>query len=700
MKVSYLVLALAAAAAGQDSNLKFEADQIAGPVSPSERERWIADMRHWRSEFLLRIGYSDAEYRRPELRWTQSSFIQPQMMVEDRYFYDPVARRYTVDRYLDDLEQRYGGIDSVLVWHTYPNIGIDDRNQFDLFRDMPGGLEGVRRMVADFHRRGVRVLFPIMMWDQGTRDEGAGQYQRLAELLRDVGADGVNGDTLSALPLVFRRASDATGHPLAGEPEHLRVDEQLAWNNMNWGSLASVGAPVVSRYKWLEPRHMLHISRRWDRNKNDTLQQVLFNGCGYESWENIWGIWNQIPPRDAEALRRISRLMRTFQDLVISADWEPFVPALQRDVYASRFPGDHETLITFVNRNEFTVDGVQIRLPAKPGRRYYDLWHGVEIQANSAGMEAVLSFAIEPTGYGALLVVDGTPRASLAAFLAQMNRWATVPLASLSNEWKHIPQKMVESAAAPLSGTPAGMIRIPRGEFIFEVSGIEIEGFNWIGLDVQYPWEDSPRRHHRGTRTVGPFWIDKYPVTNAEFQHFVKDRGYKPADEHNFLRDWTGGVPKSGWEKKPVTWVSIEDARAYCAAVGRRLPHEWEWQYAAQGLDGRTYPWGNEWSAPAVPAAVKGRAMGAPDDVGAHPAGASPFGVLDLVGNVWQWTDEYRDEHTRAAILRGGSYYQPQGSHWYFPQAYKLSEHGKLLLIAPGKDRSGAVGFRCAADAP
>ena len=66
------------------------------------------------------------------MQWTQSSFIQPQMMVHDRYFYDPVAGRYTVDRYLDDLEKRYGGIDAVLIWPTYPNMGIDDRNQHEM----------------------------------------------------------------------------------------------------------------------------------------------------------------------------------------------------------------------------------------------------------------------------------------------------------------------------------------------------------------------------------------------------------------------------------------------------------------------------------------------------------------------------------------------------------------------------------------
>jgi formylglycine-generating enzyme required for sulfatase activity len=88
-----------------------------------------------------------------------------------------------------------------------------------------------------------------------------------------------------------------------------------------------------------------------------------------------------------------------------------------------------------------------------------------------------------------------------------------------------------------------------------------------------------------------------------------------------------------------------------------------------------------------------------PTNVDAHPKGASPFGVMDLVGNVWQWTDEFLDEHTRAGILKGGSFYKPQGSLWYFPQACRLIEHGKYLLMAPSKDRSGTLGFRCVVDA-
>ena len=98
---------------------------------------WLKDVQHWRMERKIRIGYSSSRYDRPEVQWAQSSFMQPQMMVQDRYFYDPAAGKYTVDRYLDDLEQRYGGIDSVLIWPTYPNMGIDNRNQLDMVRSMP-----------------------------------------------------------------------------------------------------------------------------------------------------------------------------------------------------------------------------------------------------------------------------------------------------------------------------------------------------------------------------------------------------------------------------------------------------------------------------------------------------------------------------------------------------------------------------------
>jgi iron(II)-dependent oxidoreductase len=713
--LTFIGVALALGAYAQDTQFRPREQQIPPPdcmnlhpawqgqaatCPPLTHERWLRDLEHWRMERRIRIAYDPSRYDVPELRWTQSSFIQPQMMVHDRYFYDPVGGQYTVDRYVDDVEKRYGGIDAVLIWATYPNMGIDDRNQLEMVGSMPGGIEGVRQMVADFHRRGVRVLFPMMMWDQGTHEPSLPWPDAVAGLMKQIGADGINGDTQDGVPLGFSLAAEKAGHPLAFEPEGSPSDEALAWNVLNWGQYSFPFIPEVDKYKWLEPRHMVNISDRWNLDKTSDLQFAFFNGIGWESWENVWSIWNGITPRDAEATRRMATIERAIAPFLVSPQWEPLVPMRNFGVYASRWPLENETVWTIVNRNPYDIGGRQMDVFVTLGMRYFDLYHGVELSPQIEGPIAVLSFEIEGNGYGAILATPGEPNAAIKALLPRMAAMTKQPLASFSHEWKVLPQQIVPIAPTrPATEAPAGMVRIPGGEFVFKVHGTEIEGRSDNGVDVQYPWENSPRRFHEEQIQIKPFFIDTYPVTNAQFKEFLDAAHYAPQDKINFLREWKNGTYPAGWDSRPVTWVSIEDARAYAAWAGKRLPHEWEWQLAAQGTDGREYPWGDTWQTVNVPSPDQGRTMRGPDPVDAHPLGASSYGVMDMVGNVWQWTDEFTDEHTRTAIVRGGEYYEPQGSIWYFPQAYRNDEHSKVLLMAPGYDRSGGVGFRCVRDA-
>jgi gamma-glutamyl hercynylcysteine S-oxide synthase len=731
LRLVFVTLALSGAACAQDTFVHPVFEQIPGPscaatpewnapspaatCSGMQLSDWLRDITHWRAERLIRVGFEDSLYRDPELLWTQSSFIQPQMMVHDRKFYDLSTRKYTVERYLDDVNKRYGGIDSVLVWHTYPNIGIDSRSQYDLFQDLPGGVAGVKRMVDDFHKHNVRVLFPIMLWDQGTHDVGTTDADAISTELVAVGADGINGDTLEGMPRNFLEASRSLGHPLALEPElGPGSEEMLTYNTLTWGYWNYTFVPSVSRFKWLEHRHMVNISDRWAHDHKDDLQEAFFNGIGFESWENVWGIWNEMTPHDAESLRRTATIERAFAPLLISKNWVPNYPARQFGVFASEWPGDTETLWTIVNRNGFDTSGRQLLAPYKAGAHYFDLWHGVELHPEHQGNFSVIEFDMEKFGFGAILEERGQ-NPKLDAILELMHTLSAHPLEDFSHEWHSLKQQLVPiEATKAASASREGMVKIPAADFVFRVNGIEIEGQNDEGVDFQYPWEPSARRYHEHEMQIASFWMDKYPVTHADYQRFIDATHYHPADDHNFLKDWTNGTHPEGWGNKPVTWVSLEDARAYAHWAGKRLPHEWEWQYAAQGTDGREYPWGNQWQRPPepglngtteiepvgtyVPFPDWGRDELAANNVDAHPAGASPFGVMDMVGNVWQWTDEYVDEHTRAAVLRGGSHYQPQGSRWYFPQAYKLSQHGKYLLMAPGLDRSASVGFRCVMD--
>lgn len=690
----------------QDTQYPPEDAQIPGPAAASDSVAWRSDIEHWRRERLVRMGYDDANYSRPELQWTQHNFVCVQMMIEERDFYDRSRGIYTVDRYLDRLTRQYGGIDSVLIWDTYPNLGVDNRNQFDRLRDMPGGLPAVKRMVADFHRRGVHVLFPETPWDMGTRAEGTSDWNALAHLMKEIDADGILGDTMDGVPHAFLGAADALHHPLALQPEGLPPEEALAWNEMSWGYWSYPFVPMISRYKWLEHRHM-PVLTSGGRHHLDGIQAAFFNGVGYADQQDVIGIHNEFTPREAEALRRVMLIERNFANLLISPSWEPHTPTLQYGVFASKFADAHQTLWTVINRNDYQVDGGMLQVPYRPGLHFFDLWHGVELHEQAAPGSAgktpvtVVSFSMGPKGFGAILATSSpTILKKVQELLPVMHARSQKPLTEYSDEWNFLPQEIAKiQPTVARHETPQGMILIPGGSFEFKVKGMEVAGKNEVGVDVQYPWENAPRRHHDHVLTVHPFFIDIYPVTNEQYKQFLDTTHYHPADDHNFLRDWKGGTYPDGWASKPVTWVSKEDAEAYAAWAGKRLPHEWEWQYAAQGIDGRVYPWGNEWNRAAVPVPDTGRDLTGPASVDTHPTGASPFGVMDMVGNVWQWTDTFEDPHTRAAILRGGSYYQPQGSDWYFPQAYRLDEHGKYLLIAPSMDRSGTIGFRCVADA-
>lgn len=190
--------------------------------------------------------------------------------------------------------------------------------------------------------------------------------------------------------------------------------------------------------------------------------------------------------------------------------------------------------------------------------------------------------------------------------------------------------------------------------------------------------------------------MDQTPVTNAQFAEFLGASGYRPRYPENFLKHWLHGTPPPLQADHPVVYVDLDDARAYARWAGKRLPTEEEWQYAAQGPDGRKYPWGEEM----LPDRCNSGTAGATTPVRAFPKGRSPFGLYDLCGNVWEWTESERsDGHTRFCILRGGSFYRARGSDWYADGGPRpCCFAAKFLLMWSGLDRCGTIGFRCAAD--
>ena len=248
-----------------------------------------------------------------------------------------------------------------------------------------------------------------------------------------------------------------------------------------------------------------------------------------------------------------------------------------------------------------------------------------------AGAVAV-SFDFEAGGYGCVLQTTAPVDAELTAFLASMQAMTAKPLSSYSSTWKYLLQTRVSIAkTAPVAAAPPGTVHVPHhAAYEFSVSGVMIEGDDAHGVDVQYPWESHPQREHSTTLPVGPFYMDTHPTTCANYSAYLKATKYTPADSYRWLENWgsgaTTGTPPTELLDVPVTYVALSEARAYCAWKGARLPHEHEWQYAAQGTDGRTYPWGSAKDQAKFPQPTTGTEFGGPERTTAHPQAASPFG--------------------------------------------------------------------------
>ena len=166
--------------------------------------------------------------------------------------------------------------------------------------------------------------------------------------------------------------------------------------------------------------------------------------------------------------------------------------------------------------------------------------------------------------------------------------------------------------------------------------------------------------------TVGNFEMDKTEVTNAAYAQFVMQTNHAPPEQWGSIR------PPVGQELQPVSNISYDDAVAFAEwrsrrdGVTYRLPTEEEWEYAARnGEKDNVYPWGNSWESGR--AAIQEAGVGAPQAVGTYPQGMNSWGVLDLVGNVWEWTSSKAslyggDPDKRLAqqkdwiVIRGGCY--------------------------------------------
>lgn len=690
------------------------------------QERYLYDLE----------DFEDSLFQRDDLDWIRNQYVIHLIMAWDHIYYDTKASSFRLQEFIDRGKKWYGGDDVIGLWPTWPALGIDPQNQWDLFRNLPGGLTQMRSMVDNLHSQDIRFFICYNPWDESTRLED--HLGGMASLIQQIDADGVVLDTRGSSSYAIQRAADSVRSGVVMYSEGMAVPKDMPGIVSGRVHNALYYPPLLNLNKFIRPDFAIF---RVAELKYEPIRREynisLFNGHGVEINMFSPGQPSWIED-DYRHLGRVARILRENSENFNSISYTPLYPSLLDSVYINYWPGENKNVYTFFslipegvyddvmelklvedqhlvdiwNHEELIVDKDRVRLKMDT---FHKSWLGTN---NEGAVSAIAVFRNEldveingnilnvsaQTGDSILIWKDdpayekeslglaiGTHQVNLPR---QFPRYEGKLVIQLKAGTELIDEKIVTikpgtpfriskvNRTKPVRKAPNGMVLIPGGNFEWKIT----QGHQFIG----YPEVDTASNFE-----MTEFYMDKYPVTNAQYKVFLDKNGYWPEDDHHFLKHWVDGSIPRGMEDFPVVNVSYVDAQAYAEWAGKRLPTELEWQYAAQTTKKLDWPWGMEFDS-----TMTNTGDGIPYAVGLYANGKNTYGLEDLTGQVWQLThDVYESGSYRYGIVKGGSHFKPTSSWWYVQGGPKPLTHRQILLmVSDGFDRKTTVGFRCVVD--
>jgi formylglycine-generating enzyme required for sulfatase activity len=707
------------------------------------RGEWQQGLRlMFRDRYLYDLEKFDNKlFERADLAWIKESYLIILEMAWDKDFYDRFGGRYNFGEMLKSSIEQFGFIDVFCIWPSWPRLGLDQRNQWDLYRDLPGGTAQLRNFGRLSRTYGTRLFISAMPWDNSTRKED--EYKGMARIISETEADGVVLDSRGNSSPELQAAADSVRKGVIMYSEGMAVVRDMPGITAGRVHNAIFLSPELNLNKLIKPDFA--IFRVCDVGEDVIHREIaisFFNGYGNELQMARPGGRDENYANDLDYLARTTFLLRQNNDVFLDNNWTPLIETIVDNVFVNRWNSGEKSVYTVLNMNPAGVSGRLFSVAPSKEKHFISIWNHENIRPEQENNK--LYIPVRADGWPAQF--SGTRKEGSVDCIAEFPNILRAelngdtisvknPKTGITKIWKGNPSyktpfselkirkdtlirvkdlfgyyegKIVvqqienkrlrdedvltlkggkpwlisrKESTKPAVNIPQEMIMVPGRSFSFNVTSRE--DF------IPYP-EVSGRSFN-----IDTFLIDRYPVTNAQYNEFLIATKYAPVDTTRYLRHWESGIIKQGQEKYPVVNLSIEDMRAYAKWAGKRLPTEAEWQLAAQGTDNRKWPWGDEFHGTNC-----NNAFDRPTPVDAFTRGQSPYGVMDMVGNIWQMTgDIYFNGTDYFAVIRGGSYFKPDSSWWYIeggPQ--ELDKTQIMLLVSPGFDRCSTVGFRCVKD--
>ncbi len=695
------------------------------------QQRYLYDLKH----------FDNTLFNRKDLEWIRHSYVVTIQYAWDHNYYDMRDGKYRFDQFLKQGKKLFGGYDVFCIWPTWPTLGLDQRNQWDLYNDLPGGLNKMKQLSQFAKANGTKFFISFNPWDKSTRPEDF--YEGISRMIRATDADGVVLDTYGSSSQRLQNAADSVKPGVIMYSEGMAVPKDMPGIVAGRVHDAIYLPPPLNLNKFIKPQFAIfRVCQLSEGRIHREIAISFFNGYGTEvntmapgrpDWMN----------EEYMYLGKTTMLLRENSSVFLSENWTPLLPALTDSVWVNEWPLKSKTVYTIFSLKPEGYNGPLFEARTEKGFHFVDLWRHEEIKPDTVEGKTYLPVSVRAFNRAwlgtrkegnvdciaklalllnvnlngdnlsfdaaegdSIVVWAGDPsyqgfskkfsvKENSIRLMEQFGRYEGKFVVQLFSKGELLDERIAElrpgtarliskvTFTTKTDKAPAGMVEIPAGTFVYTVT----KGDQFI----PYPFVPDSQ-----VITMKKYFMDRFPVTNIEFKKFIDATHYKPKDKTNYLKNWINGTYPKGEGNLPVVYVGRQDAEAYAKWAGKRLPTEVEWQYAGQGGDTLSWPWGSDFDSTRC-----NNSSGVLTPVDKFPQGKSKFGVEDMVGNVWQITnDVYDDGSYYMEMIRGGSYYNPTSSWWYVKGGPQPLNHQQfLLMVSPGFDRNATVGFRCVKDA-
>ena len=598
--------------------------------------------------------FDETMYHRKDLQWITQAKMMQLMMAWDSRLYNRKTGKYVLNKFIRKSKLQYGGDDIIGIWPTWPTLGMDQRNQWDMYRDMPGGWKGLQSLVVKAHKEGVKIFIAYNPWDES--NDMQDHLLGITGLIRSIDADGVIIDTRGASSKELQAAVDRVKPGVIMYSEGMAVPKDMEMIISGRVHNALYYPPILNLNKLIKPDFAIfRVAEVYKEPIRREIHTALFNGYGIE--------FNLFHPGNPEwldeqyiYLGKSLRILREHTSNFNGYYWQPAYPSMNDSVLINYWPGNHKDIYTIYNYNPRGFNGKLFKLKNNPiSSHTIDLWNHLEIDPDKHHILSVAlsSFPTNDLGsnnegsVGVVVVFDSilsinklnkTDYSIHASEGTHILIWPANPSyftkpIKLNNSDHHINfyslfRKVISKVVIQVFDsttliderifsfdpdlkkelTNKGLLTYKSADQVIPIvaerstnrklnsnsmSRIPAGFFSWKTThgDEFIPY---PKNGHGERIHVNSFFIDRHPVTNSEYFQFLQSTTYVPLDKTNYLKHWVNGEIPGSLKNHPVIYVSQEDAEAYCRWSGKRLPTEIEWQYAAQTSDLNQWPWGNE----------------------------------------------------------------------------------------------------------